>query len=68
MERGIWKMEKKGNIEIEKGVYVFKKKFAKKCTKDILLKHEGIFYSCKVENDRLVCSDRTITGKVQIWF
>ena len=61
-------MEKRGDIKLVKGKYFFKKAFDKQCNKNVLLKYENIFYSCKVENNKLVCNDKTITGKVQVWY
>lgn len=61
-------MEKRGDINVIKGEYFFKKAFDKQCNKNVLLKYENIFYSCKVESNKLVCNDKTITGKVQVWY
>lgn len=61
-------MEMREKINLVKGEYAFKNGFNKECKKDIAIRHEKIFYSCKVEKDKIVCSDRTITGTAEVWY
>ncbi|MBR4002697.1 MAG: hypothetical protein IKI95_01325 [Clostridia bacterium] len=68
MEKENGNMENRGVIKIVKGEYTFKKAFDKECNKNVLLKYENVFYSCKVDKDKLVCSDKTITDKVEVWY
>ena len=61
-------MEKKGEINIVNGEYLFGRVIDKKSSKTIMLKCDGVFYSTKLQKDKLVCSDKTITDKVEVWY
>lgn len=61
-------MEMKGKINLVKGEYAFKNRFNNKSKKDVIIRHEKVFYSCKLEKDKIVCSDKTITDTVEVWY
>lgn len=70
---GDWKlescfMEKRGTIVLEKGEYVLRGARDKECKKTIVLRNDGIFYGAKVDGGKIVCDEKTVSGRTEVWF
>ena len=61
-------MEKRGTIVLEKGEYVLRGARDKECKKTIFLRNDGIFYGAKVDGGKIVCNEKTVSGRTEVWF